>query len=122
KATATRAYIGPPPWPATGVDWRFCRPEGLRPMTDKTTISAEIATIVGGNFKAWRIGLTNDPRVHKKQLRETQKQDVSRWQQWQADSLAEAKLLEGTLLKNGMQPGAGAPKVTDVFPTFVYIF
>jgi hypothetical protein len=91
-------------------------------VTDKATILAEIDTIVGGNFKPWQIGLTNDPRVHKKQLRETQKQDVTRWQQWQADTLDEARLIEGTFLKNGMQTGSGAPKVTDVFPTFVYIF
>jgi hypothetical protein len=90
-------------------------------VTDKATITTEIETIVGGNFKIWRIGLTNDPLVHKRQLKDAQKQDVARWQQWRAASLADARDIEQTFVQNGMRSGSSA-SVSDVFPTYVYIF
>jgi hypothetical protein len=90
-------------------------------MTDKATIAAEIEALAGGNYQIWRIGLTNDPLVHKKQLRDVHKHDVSRWQQWQAPTLADARALEAKFVQFGMKSGAGG-SVTDVFPTYLYVF
>jgi len=91
-------------------------------VTDKITITNEINVLVGGNFEAWRIGLTNDPIVRKRQLKEAQGEDVSRWQQWQADSLGDARLIEAKFRESGMGASSqGGDMVTDDFPTFVYI-
>ena len=89
-------------------------------MTDKETVTTEIDVIVGGNFKAWRVGLSHDPRETKRAL-SNQKQDVSRWQQWKADSLADAKGLERACVGNGMR-GVPSGILSDVFPTYLFIF
>ena len=89
-------------------------------MTDNDTVTTEIDVLVGGNYKAWRIGLTNDVRETRKQLTAAGR-DLSAWQQWQADSLADAKGIERLCVANGMQ-GVTAGIVSDVFPTFVFIF
>ena len=95
------------------------------PVTDKSTISTEISLVVGENFIAWRIGLTNDPTWRKKHWKHNHKQDVSRWQQWQVDSLSDAKAIERSLMNNGMK-GALEPEINDVvsdeFPIYLYIF
>lgn len=94
-------------------------------MTDTTGITQEINVIVGGNFEAWCIGLTNDPMRRKKQLKEDLNQDVSRWEQWQLDSLSDARLIERKYLDGGMKgaPDGGEPEIiAEVFPTYVYVF
>ncbi len=93
-------------------------------MTDKATIVVEIDAIVGATFDAWRIGLSNDPMRVKRQWKDGHKEDVSRWHQWQADSLDEAKDIQTTFINNGMRSAAEAePEVlSDVFPAYVYVF
>ena len=89
-------------------------------MTDKATVTTEVDVLVGGNYRAWRIGLTNDVRETRKQLT-SRGNDLSGWQQWKADSLADAKSLEQAYVASGMK-GVTSGIVSEVFPTFVFIF
>lgn len=91
-------------------------------MTEKSTLVFEIDVVVGANFDAWQIGLTNDPARIKRQWKD--KADLSRWHQWQADSLDDAREIQTTFINNGMRPAVEAePEVlSDVFPAYVYVF
>jgi len=73
-------------------------------VTDKPTIVVEIDAVVGATFEAWQIGLTNDPTHRKRQLKDSHKVDVSRWRQWRAESVEDARAIMQTFLTNGMQP------------------
>ena len=90
-------------------------------VTDRPTIALEIEAMVGGNFHAWSIGITNDPIQRKKHLRDAMKRDVSHWQQWRADSLSDAQAIERSNVANGM-PSESDSMATDSFPAYVYIF
>ncbi len=93
-------------------------------MTDKSTIETELYALVGENFNAWKIGLTNDPMRLKKSMRDVHKQDVSRWQQWQAASLADARSIESTFIGYGTSSEQGHEHevVSDDFPVYVFAF
>jgi hypothetical protein len=93
-------------------------------VTDQATIVIEIDAIVGANFDAWTIGLTHDPALLKRRWRDTHQADVSRWQQWQADSLDDARAIELRFTSNGAKTAAEPePEVlSDDFPTYVCVF
>ncbi len=93
-------------------------------MTDKATIVIEIDAVVGATFEKWQIGLTNDPTHRKRQLKDAHKVDVARWRQWRADSVEDARSIMQTFLSNGMQPASTRQEdpLSDVFPTYVYLF
>ena len=59
-------------------------------------------------------------RETKKQLA-AQNQDLSRWQQWRTDLLADARGIERAYVGNGMK-SVTLGILSDVFATFVFIF
>jgi hypothetical protein len=93
-------------------------------VTDKPTIVVEIDAVVGATFEAWWIGLTNDPTRRKQQLKDSHETDVSRWRQWRADSVEDARAIMQTFLNNGMQAASSRQDdpLSDVFPAYVYVF
>jgi hypothetical protein len=73
------------------------------------------------NYSAWRIGLTHDLEERKRYWEETEKQDISCWWDWEADSLADAQEIEAYFIKKGMKGGTGGDMSAHK-KTFVYIF
>jgi hypothetical protein len=88
----------------------------------KTDIIAAIDAKVGSTqYSIWRIGLTHDLAERKKYWSETEKQDITHWSDWQADSLSDAQDIESYFINKGMKGGVGG----DLSPhktVYVYVF
>ena len=84
-------------------------------------ISAIIKIVSSSNYSSWRIGLTHDLAERKRIWGEVEKQDITRWTDWEADSLSYAQDIETSFINKGMKGGTGG----DLSPyktTYVYIF
>jgi len=90
-------------------------------MATKNTIVSGINSKVGIQFSIWRIGLTNDPVERKKTWRDTEKQSVAYWTQWQADSLSDAQDIERHFINKGMKGGTGGDMCVRA-AVYVYVF
>ena len=72
-------------------------------------------------YGIWRISLTHDLEERKAHWREIEKQNVTLWSDWQADSLSDAQDIEAYFINKGMQGGVGG----DLSPyktVYVYVF
>lgn len=89
-------------------------------MASKETIASEIVTRIGGNYSRWRIGITHEPAERKEYWED--KEGVSHWAQWTADSLADAQTVESYFInEKGMKGGTGGDLSEDK-TTYVYVF
>lgn len=91
-------------------------------MATKASIMAAINSKVGNTkFSIWRIGLTHDLTERKKYWKETEKQSVNHWSDWQADSLSDAQDIESHFINKGMNGGTGGD-LSSRYTTYVYVF
>jgi hypothetical protein len=89
-------------------------------MTKSEIIAAIESKVSGTSYSTWRIGLTHDPTGRKNEWA-AEGEDVSRWSEWQADSLSDAQYIEAYFINKGMKGGAGG----DLSPyktVWVYVF
>jgi hypothetical protein len=90
-------------------------------MTAKATIVAEITAKVGSNQRAYRIGITHDLSERKKYWGQTEKEDVTYWKAWEAESLLDAQDIERRFISEGMKGGTGGD-MDSRYKTYVYVF
>jgi hypothetical protein len=90
-------------------------------MTTKIGIISAINAKVGSLYSAYRIGLTHDTADRKRHWKEVEKQDVTYWAQWQADSLSDAQDIEANFINKGMKGGTGG-NLSARYITYVYVF
>jgi hypothetical protein len=90
-------------------------------MKKQDIINAIIMAVGGTSYSSWRIGLTNDPATRKAYWRDTEKEDVTTWKQWPADSLKDAQDIETLFIGKGMKGGTGGD-LSDNETVYVYIF
>lgn len=72
-------------------------------------------------YGIWRIGLTHDLSERKSYWENTEHESVTRWSDWEADSLLDAQDIEAHFISKGMKGGTGG----DLSPhknVFVYVF
>jgi hypothetical protein len=72
-------------------------------------------------YNSWRIGLTHDLAERRKFWEETERQNISAWSDWKADSLKDAQEIEAHFIKKGMKGGTGGALVFYK-PVHVYVF
>jgi hypothetical protein len=69
-----------------------------------------------------RIGLTHDLAERKSYWKDTEKQNVDYWKDWQADSLSDAQEIETYFIQTkGMKGGEGG-NLSARKTVFVYVF
>jgi hypothetical protein len=90
-------------------------------MANKTTIMAAIERKVGDRYSLYRIGLTHDVGERKKYWKETEKENVDCWADWEADSLENAQDIEAHFISNGMKGGTGGD-LSSRKTVYVYVF
>ena len=91
-------------------------------MTAKSTIVSAIGTKIGTSSpNIWRIGLTHDLADRKKHWKDVEKQDISHWSDWQADTLSDAQAIEAHFIGKGMKGGTGGD-LSSYKTTYVYVF
>jgi hypothetical protein len=76
-------------------------------MATRSSIVAAIEAKTSSNYGIWRIGLTHDLAERKEYWRDTEKQNVAYWSDWQADSLSDAQAIESHFINKGMKGGVG---------------
>ena len=88
----------------------------------KEDIISAIETKVGSSiYTNWRIGLTNDPDERRTYWSDTEKQNVTYWTQWPADSLSDAQDIEAEFIRQGMKGGTGGDILSNRI-VYIYIF
>jgi hypothetical protein len=90
-------------------------------MTAKATIIA-INAKVGTTHSAWRIGLTHDLADRKIYWGTTERQDVSHWTTWTADSLSDAQAIETHFIQEKKMKGGEGGNLTAGKTVYIYIF
>jgi hypothetical protein len=91
-------------------------------MATKSNIMAAIKLKVGGSgYGIWQIGLTHDPSECKQYWKDTEKQSVTHWSQWETDSLADANAIASRFAHDGMKGGTGS-SLSATKPVYVYVF
>jgi len=90
-------------------------------MTKSEIVSAIEAKIKNIGYSAWRIGLTLDPKERKEYWNETEKQSVTLWSHWEADSLSVAQDVEAHFINKGMKGGTGGD-LSAYKTVYVYVF
>ncbi len=89
----------------------------------KSEIIAAIESKVGKtDYTIWRIGITQNVEERKIQHRDTEKQNVTCWSQWQADSLSDAQEIETHFINNKKMKGGTGGDLSPYKTTFVYVF
>ena len=92
-------------------------------MTSALAIINEIkAAISQSRYPPWHFGLTNDAAERKKYWGTKHRADLSRWQEWVADSISEARTVEGYFSGENMLAGGTGGSLTGQNTVFVYIF
>jgi hypothetical protein len=91
---------------------------------DRQNIIIEITKIVGTtDFGEWRIGLSHEPQERRIHWKDTEKNDVSCWTIWIADSLVDAKAIEQYFVSvKGMKNGSNGDALSLSKVVFAYIF
>ena len=90
-------------------------------MATKEIIKSAIQSKVGANYSAYRIGLTHDLAERKSYWKNTEKQNVDYWKDWQADSLSDAQDIESHFINKGMKGGTGGG-LSAYKTVYVYVF
>jgi len=90
-------------------------------MATKASIIAAIQSKVGSNYSLYRIGLTHDLAERKAYWKDTEKQTVTYWSDWTADSLPDAQDIERHFINKGMQGGTGGDLSANK-TVYVYVF
>jgi hypothetical protein len=90
-------------------------------MAAKKSIMDAIQTKVGSGYSAWRIGLTHDLAERKAYWKDTEKQSVTSWTNWTADSLSDAEDIERHFINKAMKGGTGG-NLSSSKTVYVYIF
>ena len=116
----TFASAGPYSQPAGHLARRFIG--SAFGMATKDSITTAIESALGKTaYHNWRIGLTHDSDERKKYWKETEKQSVNRWSQWQANSLSDAQDIESHFIKRGMKGSTGG-ELSATKAIYVYVF
>lgn len=91
-------------------------------MANKQSIIADIdAKVANTKYSVWRIGLAHDLAERKAYWRDTEKENVSRWSDWTADSRSDARDIEAHFIEKGMKGGTAGN--LDAHKTvYVYMF
>ncbi len=91
-------------------------------MASKASIIAAIQSKVGSTqYGIWRIGVTHDLAERKRYWGDTQKQDITHWSDWTADSLSDAQDIESHFINKGMRGGTGGD-LSAYKTVYIYIF
>lgn len=92
-------------------------------MASKANIVAAINAKVSAysTLSVWRIGLTHDLAERKTYWRDTEKQSVNLWSDWQADSLSDAQAIEADFIAKGMKGGTGG-NLSAYKTVYIYVF
>jgi hypothetical protein len=72
-------------------------------------------------YSYWRIGLTHDVAERKAYWRDTEKQSVTYWADWAANSISDANDIEAHFISKGMKGGTGG-NLSPYKPVYVYVF
>jgi hypothetical protein len=91
------------------------------PSCSKESIVAAIQSKAGRAYGVWRIGITNDPTERRRCWTDDEKQNCTLWQQWKAESLADAEAIEAYFIRMGMKGGTGG-HASAYKPVYVYVF
>ncbi len=73
------------------------------------------------DYNIWRIGLTHDIAERKSYWKETEKQNVNYWKDWQTDSLSDTQDIESHFINKGMKGGTGGD-LSSRKTVYVYVF
>jgi hypothetical protein len=84
-------------------------------------MSAITSKVGNTKFSIWRIGLTHDLVERKKYWKETEKENVTYWSNWTADSLSDAQDIEAHFIGKGMKGGTGG-SLSARSIVYVYVF
>ena len=76
-------------------------------MVGTQLIADGIEGFVKGNYAAWRVGITNDVEARSRYWSQTEKQNITTFRYWIADSLDAAQTVEAYFIDKGMQGGTG---------------
>jgi len=90
-------------------------------MAPKASILAEIQYKIGSNYSSWRIGLTHNLIERKAHWKDTEKQDITHWKDWTADSLSDGQDIERHFISKGAKGGTGGD-LSAYKTVYVYIF
>lgn len=91
-------------------------------MARKADIIAAIQKKVSTTqYNIWRIGLTHDLDERKTYWRDTEKETVTYWSNWTADSLSDAQDIEAHFIDKGMKGGTGGD-LSSRKTVYVYVF
>lgn len=91
-------------------------------MARKADIIAAIQHKTGTtNLGIWRIGLTHDLDERKAYWKNTEKETVTYWSDWIADSLSDAQDIEAYFIDKGMKGGTGGD-LSSRKTVYVYVF
>ena len=72
------------------------------------------------NYTSWRIGLTHTPSERKEE-HENEGRPITHWQQWQADSLADAQAIESYFINEKKMQGGTGGDLSSSQTVYVYI-
>jgi hypothetical protein len=91
-------------------------------MASKGSIISAIDSRVGtSSYSSWRIGLTHDLATRKQHWKDTERENVTYWTNWTADSLSDAQDIEAHFISLGMKGGTGGD-LSSHKTVYVYIF
>jgi hypothetical protein len=90
-------------------------------MAAKEGIIAAIQAKVDSSYNTYRIGLTHELAERKAYWKDTEKQTVTSWSAWIANSLSDAQDIESHFINKGMLGGAGETLSADK-TLYVYVF
>ena len=82
---------------------------------------AAIQSKVGSSYNLYRIGLTHDLAERKGYWKDTEKENVTYWVNWTADSLSDAQDIERHFINKGMKGGTGGD-LSSRKTVYVYVF
>ena len=97
------------------------RQEKSKYMSAQGIANAIVSRVGTTSYSSWRIGLTHDLAERKKHWGGTQKENITCWTAWEADSLSDAQRVEAHFINKGMNGGTGGD-LSARKTVYVYIF
>ena len=70
----------------------------------------------------WHFGLTNDPTERRKYWGIKHRADLTRWREWEVDSISAARTVEGYFSGESLLAGGTGGSLVAHATVFVYIF
>jgi hypothetical protein len=90
-------------------------------MATKDSIIAAIQSKVSNYYSCFRIGLSHDLAERKAYWKDTEKQNITFWSDWTADSLSDAQDIERHFINKGMKGGTGGD-LSASKTVYIYVF